>query len=39
MRKERKRATQTRVTEGSQRMVNEDKEIVLNLGEGENTDR
>jgi len=34
MKRERKRMTQTRMTEESQRMVDEDTEIVLNMGEG-----
>jgi len=39
MKRERKRTTQTRVTEELQRMEEGDKEIVLNTGEGESTDR
>jgi hypothetical protein len=39
MKRERKKTTQTTVTEESQRMVDEDKEIVLNMVEGESTDR
>jgi hypothetical protein len=39
MKRERKRTTQTRVTEESQRMVDKDKEMVLNMEEGKSTDR
>jgi hypothetical protein len=39
MKGERKRTTQTRLKEESNRMVDEYKEILLYMGEGENKDQ